>query len=134
MTVLTTEQKMIQETARDFAMREILPVANKLDPVEGAIPIELRDKIAEMGFFGILFPEQYGGMGLGAMEHCIVAEEFTRGWMSVGSIVAHGNAMAVSMSLSQQLKDEYFPKMARGEMIGCGSGAGPGGGAGGAAG
>jgi alkylation response protein AidB-like acyl-CoA dehydrogenase len=121
MTVLTPEQRMIQETARDFAMREILPVANKLDPVEGDIPMELREKIADMGFFGILFPEKYGGMGLGAMEHCIVAEEFTRGWMSVGSIIAHGNAMAVSMGLSQQLKDEYFPKMAKGEMIGCGS-------------
>ncbi len=60
-------------------------------------------------------------MGLGAMEHCLVAEEFSRGWMSVGSIMAQGNAMAVSMSLSQQLKDEYFPKMAKGEMIGCGS-------------
>ncbi len=121
MTILTPEQQMIKETAREFAMREILPVANKLDPVQGDIPMELRDKIAELGFFGILFPEQYGGMGLGAMEHCLVAEEFSRGWMSVGSIVAQGNAMAVSMSLSQQLKDEYFPKMAKGEMIGCGS-------------
>jgi alkylation response protein AidB-like acyl-CoA dehydrogenase len=121
MTSLTQEQKLIKETAREFSMREILPVANKLDPVQGDIPMDLRDKIAELGFFGILFPEQYGGMGLGAMEHCLVAEEFSRGWMSVGSIVAQGNAMAVSMGLSQQLKDEYFPKMARGEMIGCGS-------------
>jgi alkylation response protein AidB-like acyl-CoA dehydrogenase len=121
MTFMTEERRMIQQTAREFALKEILPVANKLDPVQGDIPMSLRDKIAEMGFFGILFPTEYGGMGLGATEHSLVTEEFARAWMSVGSIIAQGNAMAVSMGLSEAQKKKYFPKMVRGEMIGCGS-------------
>jgi alkylation response protein AidB-like acyl-CoA dehydrogenase len=121
MTFMTEERRMIQQTAREFALNEILPVANKLDPVQGDIPMSLRDKIAEMGFFGILFPTEYGGMGLGATEHSLVTEEFSRAWMSVGSIIAQGNAMAVSMGLNEAQKRKYFPKMVRGEMIGCGS-------------
>jgi alkylation response protein AidB-like acyl-CoA dehydrogenase len=121
MTFMTEERRMIQQTAREFALNEILPVANKLDQVQGDIPMSLRDKVAEMGFFGILFPTEYGGMGLGATEHSLVTEEFSRAWMSVGSIIAQGNAMAVSMGLSEAQKRKYFPKMVRGEMIGCGS-------------
>ena len=59
MTFMTEERRMIQQTAREFALKEILPVANKLDPVQGDIPMSLRDKIAEMGFFGILFGEGF---------------------------------------------------------------------------
>ena len=117
---LSEERLMIQQTAREFAMKEILPVANKLDPVQGDIPMELREKIAELGFFGILFPQEYGGMGLGCFEHTLVTEEFSRAWMSVGSIIAHGNAMAVSMGLNDEQKKRFFPKMAKGEIIGCG--------------
>ena len=69
MSYMTEERKMIQQTARDFAVNEVLPVANKLDPVEGDIPMELRDKMAELGYFGILIPEEYGGLGLGAFEY-----------------------------------------------------------------
>ena len=44
---------MIQDVAREFSMKEVLPVANELDPVQGKIPMELRQKMGEMGFFGI---------------------------------------------------------------------------------
>ena len=46
----------------------MLPVANKLDPEKGDIPMDLRDKMAELGYFGILIPEQYGGLGLGCFR------------------------------------------------------------------
>ena len=65
---LTDERRMIQEQARDFTTREVLPVANKLDPQKGEIPMTLRKKMAEMGYFGILVDEKYGGLGLGAFE------------------------------------------------------------------
>jgi alkylation response protein AidB-like acyl-CoA dehydrogenase len=110
MTFMTEERRMIQQTAREFALNEILPVANKLDPVRGDIPMSLRGKIAEMGFFGILFPTEYGGMGLGATEHSLVTEEFSRARMSVGSIIAQGNAMAVSMGLSEAQKSKHFSR------------------------
>ena len=60
---MTDERRMIQETARAFAMKEVLPVANKLDPGEGRHPRELIQKLADMGYFGIVIPEQHGGLG-----------------------------------------------------------------------
>ena len=66
----TDERQAILESAREFAMKEVLPVANELDPVQGEIPMSLRDKMAELGYFGILIPEEYGGLGLGVFEYC----------------------------------------------------------------
>ena len=71
---MTEERRLIQDTAREFAMKEVLPVANELDPVQGEIPMELRDKMAELGFFGITIPEEYGGAGMGYVEHVVAME------------------------------------------------------------
>src|SRR5262252_6277582 len=79
---MTDERRMIQETARAFAMKEVLPVANRLDPEKGDIPRELIGKLADMGYFGIVIPEQYGGLGLGVFEYCLSTEELARAWMS----------------------------------------------------
>ena len=73
------ERAAIQETAREFAQKEVLPVANQLDPVQGEIPAALREKMGELGFFGVLMPEEYGGLGLGVFEYCLVTEELARG-------------------------------------------------------
>ena len=74
-------------------MNEVLPIANKLDPEQGDIPMSLRDKLAEMGYFGIVIPEEYGGLGLGAFEYALITEELARAWMSVASIIARGNGL-----------------------------------------
>jgi alkylation response protein AidB-like acyl-CoA dehydrogenase len=116
MSFLTEERTMIQTMARDFAMNEVLPVANKLDPVEGDIPMDLRNKMGELGYFGILIPEEHGGLGLGCFEYALVAEELARAWMSVASIIARGNG--IWGSITEQQKRLYFPKMARGEFLG----------------
>ena len=84
---LNAERRMIQEVARDFTAREVTPIANKLDPVQGDIPLDLRNKMGEMGYFGIRMPEKYGGLDLGVFEYCLIAEELARGWMSVASII-----------------------------------------------
>ena len=55
---MTDERRMIQEVAREFTMREVLPVANELAPAQGEIPMELRDKMGEMGYFGIRITEE----------------------------------------------------------------------------
>ncbi len=88
MSYMTDERRMIQETAREFAMREVLPIANKLDPLQEDMPMSLRDKMAEMGYFGIIMPEEYGGLGLGCFEYCLITEELARAWMSVASIIS----------------------------------------------
>jgi alkylation response protein AidB-like acyl-CoA dehydrogenase len=116
MSYLTEERQMIQQTARDFAMNEVLPVANKLDPEQGDIPMDLRAKMGKLGFFGIMIPEEYGGQGLGAMEYVLITEELARAWMSVASIIARGNGMGAGWTEAQ--RREFLPKMARGEFLG----------------
>ncbi|WP_354686623.1 acyl-CoA dehydrogenase family protein [Cupriavidus necator] len=116
---LTEERRMIQEAARQFTMERVLPIANKLDPDKGQIPRELIDEMAELGYFGILIPEEYGGLGLGAYEYCLVAEQLSRGWMSVGSLIARGNGLIGALKgLSPEKKADYLPRMARGEFLG----------------
>ncbi|SFE34073.1 acyl-CoA dehydrogenase family protein [Blastococcus tunisiensis] len=113
---MTEERRAIQAMAREFAMKEVLPIANELDPVNGEIPMELRDKMSELGFFGIMIPEEHGGLGLGAFEYCLVAEELARAWMSVASIMARGNGLVGGFSEEQRAR--LLPKMARGEFLG----------------
>ncbi|MDB6002061.1 MAG: Butyryl-CoA dehydrogenase [Rhizobacter sp.] len=118
MSYMTDERLMIQETARNFAMKEVLPIANKLDPQQGDIPMSLRDAMAEMGYFGILIPEEYGGLGLGCFEYCLITEELSRAWMSVASIIARGNGMIGWTAMSEAQKREYLPRIASGSMLG----------------
>ncbi|MBN9427017.1 MAG: acyl-CoA dehydrogenase family protein [Burkholderiales bacterium] len=116
---LSEERRMIKEAARQFAIERVLPVANRLDPEKGAIPRDLIDEMAELGYFGILLPEEYGGLGLGAFEYCLVAEELSRAWMSVGSLIARGNGLIGALKqLSPEQKALYLPRMARGEFLG----------------
>jgi len=118
MSYMTEERRMIQESAREFAMNEVLPIANQLDPVQGDIPMELRDKLADMGYFGIIIPEEYGGLGLGVFEYCLITEELARAWMSVASIVARGNGLIGSRAMSEAQKRRYLTRMAKGEFLG----------------
>jgi alkylation response protein AidB-like acyl-CoA dehydrogenase len=111
---LTDEQRMIQENARQFAMNEVLPVANALDPEKGDIPGDLRSKLAELGYFGITIPEQHGGLGLGVLEYCLVTEELSRAWMSVGSII---RPMMGYWMMSDDQKARYLPRMASGDLL-----------------
>ena len=87
----TPARTALVETVRAFAMDEVLPVANQLDPRHEDIPDELLGRMGELGLFGVLIPEDEGGLGLGVLEYCLVSEELARAWMSVGSIIARGN-------------------------------------------
>lgn len=113
---LTAERLEIQKLARDFAMNEVLPAANELDPIAGQIPDKLRTQMGEMGFFGLMIPERHGGLGLGVFEYCLVAEELSRAWLSVGSLLARGNGMGGDFS--EQQKEELLPRMASGDYLG----------------
>ncbi|MFF0224170.1 acyl-CoA dehydrogenase family protein [Streptomyces sp. NPDC004629] len=113
---LTPERKEIQRLAREFTMNEVLPAAQELDPVGGQIPDRLRQQMADMGFFGLMIPEEYGGLGLGVFEYCLVAEELSRGWLSVGSLLARGNGMGGDFTDEQ--KAGLLPRMATGDYLG----------------
>ncbi len=114
---MTEERRMIQEVAREFTLREVLPVANELDPVQGDIPMSLRNKMGEMGYFGIRIPEEYGGMGLGVFEYCLIAEELARGWMSVASIIARAGGMMGVQGWTLEKRTELTRKAAKGEYL-----------------
>ena len=117
MPYMTEERRLIQDTAREFTMREVLPIANKLDPLQEDIPMSLRDKMAEMGYFGIIMPEEYGGLGLGCFEYCLIAEELARGWMSVASIIARAGGVMGVRGWPLEKRIELTKKAARGEYL-----------------
>src|ERR1700677_2109253 len=115
---LTPERIMMRDVARDFVRDVVLPTANRLDPVKGDIPQALIDQMGELGFFGILIPEEYGGLGLGAFEYCLVAEELARGWMSVASIIARGNSFYRSIPGEGDARRRKIEAMAKGQYLG----------------
>ncbi|HCC45036.1 MAG: acyl-CoA dehydrogenase [Gammaproteobacteria bacterium] len=115
---MNEERRMMQRTAREFTLAEVLPVANDLDPEKGQIPRELINKMGEMGYFGITIPEDKGGLGLGCFEYCLIAEELARGWMSVASIIARGNGFWRSVPGFGPLRDEKIARMAMGDYLG----------------
>ncbi len=112
----TDERLAMRDAVRTFAMIEVLPIANELDPQHGEIPPQLVSTMADMGLFGILVPKQYGGLGLGLVEYCLVTEELARAWMSVASIIARGNGLIAGFSAAQ--REQILPRVARGEYLG----------------
>lgn len=114
---LTDERRMIQEVAREFAMKEVLPVANELDPIQGEIPMDLRRKMGAMGYFGIRMSEDVGGLGLGVFEYCLIAEELARGWMSVASIIARAASLMSVGGWSREKRLDLTRKAAQGEYL-----------------
>ncbi len=113
---VTDERLAMRDAVRSLAMKEVLPIANELDPQHGEIPPHLVETMADMGLFGILVPRQYGGLGLGLIEYCMVTEELARAWMSVASIIARGNGLIAGFSAAQRA--EILPRVARGEYLG----------------
>src|SRR3954462_10967812 len=89
--VLTPARRELQDTARAFAMEEVLPVAHELDPRREDIQPDLLARMAELGYFGLLGDPEQGGQGLGVFEYGLVSEDLARSWRSVGSIIARGN-------------------------------------------
>ena len=92
---LTDEQQQLRRTVREFAEGEILPHVMEWDEVSH-FPTEIIPKLAEMGFLGVIFPEKYGGAGMGYIEYAIIIEELSRVDGSVGMIVAAHNSLCTN--------------------------------------
>ena len=118
---LTSERIQMRDMARRFTQEEVTPIANRLDPVKGDIPRDLISKMGELGFFGILIPEEYGGLGLGVFEYCLVAEELSHGWMSVASLLARGNEFYRLVPGSEEQRREKIAAMIKGDYLGAGA-------------
>jgi alkylation response protein AidB-like acyl-CoA dehydrogenase len=113
----TPRRLELRERVRAFAMDEVLPVANELDPRHEDIPAEILDQMGELGLFGVLIPEDEGGLGFGVYEYCMVSEELARAWMSVGSIIARGNGTGCD-SADPERRRELRRLSAAGKRIG----------------
>jgi len=114
---LTPRRLELQRVARAFAMDEVLPVANALDPRHADISESLLERMGQLGYFGILIPEDEGGLGLGVFEYCLVSEELARAWMSVGSIIARGNGTGCD-SADPDRRLAFRRRSAAGQRIG----------------
>lgn len=113
------DHKMLRELAHDFTQKEIKPLAQKIDEEE-RIPTELIKKIADIGFFGTAFPEEYSGGGFGKIGYCIMMEEIARGCSSTAAMVGAHQSIgtnAIYVGGSEELKKKYLPRLCSGEMI-----------------
>lgn len=117
---LTEDQQSIRQMARDFAEAEIKPHVMEWD--EGQIlPVETLQKMAQLGFLGIMVPHELGGAGLSALENSIIIEEIARVCPGVALSVAAHNGLCTGHILkfgSEELKSKYIPPLARGEVLG----------------
>jgi isovaleryl-CoA dehydrogenase len=111
---------MIRDTVRAFAADEIAPIADEIDR-SNEFPRQLWPKLGELGLHGITVEEEYGGSGLGYLEHCIAMEEVSRGSASIGlSYGAHSNLCVnqIRRNGSEAQKRKYLPKLISGEHMG----------------
>ena len=118
---LTDEQQNLRRTVREFAEAEIAPHVMEWDEAS-RFPSELIPKLAEMGFLGVLFPEKYGGAGMGYAEYVIIIEELSRVDGSVGIIVAAHNSLCTNHIYkfgTEEQKKKYVAPLAQGKKIGC---------------
>ena len=113
-------QKMIAQSIRDFTEQHIRP--NIMESDESQIfPVELFHKLGEMGFMGVLVPEELGGSGLGYHEYITVVEEISKVDSSIGLSVAAHNSLCTNHILTfgnDEQKKRWIPKLATGEWIG----------------
>lgn len=109
----------IQNTMRRFCLDEVYPHAHEWHLHNVYIPLDVIEKLAEIGVFGLALPEQYGGSGLGKEAMCVASEELSRGYIGVGSL---GTRAEIAGELivhngTEEQKQKYLPRIATGEML-----------------
>jgi len=118
---LTEEQKMLKTMVRDFAEKELEPIAAQIDE-EARFPAESIKKMAELGLFGIPFPEEYGGSGGGIMESVVVHEEIARVCMATDTILGSSIGLAgypLYEFGTEEQRQRFVVPVAKGEKLAC---------------
>jgi len=117
---LSDVQRMVQETARDFADTELVPIAEQVDETREA-PMEKVKKLGELGFLGMLVPEEHGGSGLDDVCYVLAMEEISRGCASTGVIMDVNNSLVcepLRLFANAEQKQRVLTPLARGEKLG----------------
>lgn len=118
---LNEDQKMLKTMLRDFATKELEPVAAQIDQT-AAFPVEEVRKIADLGLMGLTIPEKYGGSGKGKVEFCIAVEELARASAAIDAYFRISLSLAIVpiiMYGTETQKQKYLPPHASGEKMAC---------------
>jgi alkylation response protein AidB-like acyl-CoA dehydrogenase len=116
---LTDDQAEILKAVRQFVEKEILPVATELEHRD-EYPTEIVEGLKGLGLFGLMIPEEYGGLGESLLTYALAVEEIARGWMSVSGIINTHFIVAYMLLQhgTEEQKQKYLPRMAAGEVRG----------------
>lgn len=116
---LTEEQGELIKLVREFVEEQILPVATQLEHAD-EYPTQIVEGMKEMGIFGLMIPEEYGGLGESLLTYALCVEEIARGWMSVSGIINTHFIVAYMLLQhgTEEQKQKYLPRMATGEVRG----------------
>jgi alkylation response protein AidB-like acyl-CoA dehydrogenase len=119
MTTLNEEQQQIINTVRRFIEREVKPVASDMEHRD-EYPHALVERMKELGLFGAIIPQEYGGMGVSFTTYAMIIEEICRGWMSLSGIINSHLLFAhiIALSGTEEQKRRFLPAMAKGEKRG----------------
>ena len=116
---LTELQREIVATVRQFVDREIIPAAQELEHSD-SYPQAIVDQMKDLGLFGLMIPQEYGGLGESLLTYALCVEELARGWMSISGVI--NTHFIVAYMLRQHGTDDqkqrYLPRMATGEVRG----------------
>lgn len=115
----TEELEMLRQMVSKFVDQELKPIARKIDE-DGDIPADFIQKLKELGFFGLAFPEEYGGAGAGEVGYCILAEEISHGSASITTLLgAHASigVMSIYLDGTEEQKQKYLPSLCSGDKI-----------------
>ncbi|MCK5847172.1 MAG: acyl-CoA dehydrogenase family protein [Bacteroidales bacterium] len=116
---LTEEQNLIRQTVRDFAEREIKPIAQELDE-KAEFSYDLTEKMGELGLFGMYLPEKYGGQGMDTLSYIIAVEELARVDGSQAATLAAHNSLGIGPIYyygTEEQKLKYLPKLCSGKGL-----------------
>lgn len=118
---LSEEQRMVQNTAKEFTANEIKPVA-AINDKEHKFPKDIVDKLGSLGFMGMSVPEQYGGSGLDFFSYILALEEICKGCASTGTIMSVNNSLVcgpLKTFGSEDQKSTFLRELASGNKLGC---------------
>ena len=124
---LNEQQKMIRDMVRQFAEKEIAPVAAELDQ-KAEYPTKILEKMAKLGLLGAIIPTEYGGAGLDTISYATIVEEISRKCASTGVITSVHNSLVAWPIMkygTDEQKKKYLPPLAKGEKIGAFAGTEP---------
>lgn len=120
--LLCEEHEMLRKTVRKFVEQEVTPVGYYELEQRGEFPKELFEKLVKMGYVGMSFPEEYGGMGADCLSTSIVAAELAFGWPSLQLIWSANESLSgfpIKQFGNEEQKKRFLPGLASGEMLGC---------------